>query len=140
LIRQEEFLDYLQVIENDAVELTVERAGVEHTVALPLRLAAQERRPQPSRPWVGYEIDTDLSLGIFQLDACRFNDQYQQTVRAFFEEVSRRGIRNVAVDLRRNGGGSSRVVNEFFRYLDVDCCRSCGVDPQLQKLRAIVRK
>jgi len=37
-----------------------------------------------------------------------------------FTEVKAHGIENVAVDIRNNGGGSSQVVNEFLRYLDID--------------------
>ena len=37
-----------------------------------------------------------------------------------FTEVKEKGIKNVAVDLRDNGGGDSSVANEFIRYLNVD--------------------
>lgn len=69
--------------------------------------------------FVRYDFDEDLSLGIFTLDSCRMNDEYQAAVEAFFQEVKDRGIRHLVVDLRRNSGGNSMVVGEFLRYIDV---------------------
>ena len=132
-IRREEFLDYLDIIENDAVDIRVERAGTEKTLAVRLKPAAQCQRAPPSRPWVGYQVDADLSLGIFHLDTCNPNDQYRKTVRAFFEEVSKKHIGNVAVDVRRNRGGNSQVIDEFLRYLDVDHYRHFGGDMRYSK-------
>lgn len=132
-IHREEFLDYLDVIENDAVDIRVERAGTEKTLAAQLKPAAQCRRAPPSRPWVGYQVDADLSLGVFHLDTCNPNDQYHKTVRAFFEEVSEKHIGNIAVDVRRNRGGNSRVVDAFFRYLNIDRYRHYGGDVRYSK-------
>lgn len=68
----------------------------------------------------GYTIDKENSIGIFTLNECVLNDEYKNTVRSFFDEVRENGISVVAVDLRENGGGNSLVINEFFKYLDVD--------------------
>lgn len=72
------------------------------------------------RSFVNYEIDTEKDIAILRLDQCKYNDEYVSCVRRMFEEIKDKGIGNVAVDLRYNGGGSSLVANEFIRYLDVD--------------------
>jgi hypothetical protein len=127
-VQREEFLEYLEVTENDALKIDVERAGNRVTLIAPLKPVAQCVLPQSPRPWVGYQVNADLSLGIFYLDRCDPNEQYMKTVRAFFEEVNEKQIRNIAIDVRRNGGGNSRVIDEFFRYLNIDRFRSFSCD------------
>lgn len=70
--------------------------------------------------FVRYEIDAESSLAILFLDECTYNSEYTDCVREMFEVVRDNDIKNVAVDLRYNGGGSDLVVSEFFRYLDID--------------------
>lgn len=82
---------------------------------------------ESSESFVSYEIDEEKSLAILTLEKCTFNDEYCRTLRELFTEVKERGIRNVAVDLRGNSGGSSLVANEFIRYLDVDRYRDDGM-------------
>lgn len=67
-----------------------------------------------------YYIDKESSIGIFTLNECVLNDEYKKMLKSFFGEVRENGISAVAVDLRENGGGNSLVINEFFRYLDVE--------------------
>lgn len=80
-----------------------------------------------SESFVSYEIDEEKSLAVLTLEECNFNDEYRRTLREMFTEVKERGIRNVAVDLRGNGGGNSLVANEFIRYLDVEQYRDDGM-------------
>lgn len=75
---------------------------------------------QEHTPFVYYEIDDENGIAILTLDACYYNEEYRKCLRTMFQEVKERGIQNVAVDLRNNGGGNSLVANEFFRYLDID--------------------
>lgn len=70
--------------------------------------------------FVSYEINEEKSLALLTLTSCDYNDQYIKCLRDMFTEVKAKGIRNVAVDIRGNGGGSSMVANEFIRYLDVE--------------------
>lgn len=70
--------------------------------------------------FVSYEIDEEKSLAILTLAQCNYNQTYIDCVRSMFVEVLQKDIQNVAVDLRGNGGGSSRVGNEFIKYLPVD--------------------
>jgi C-terminal processing protease CtpA/Prc len=132
-LQREEYLDYLTLIDSHAVTLCVDRGGTETTLVAPLKPADQCHISQSKRPWVGYQIDKPLSLGVFHLDTCNPNDRYKETVRTFFEEVSTNRIQNIAIDVRRNGGGNSRVVNLFLEYLNVDHYHHFGGDVRFSK-------
>lgn len=73
---------------------------------------------QSATDFVGYEIYPEQSLAVLRLDVCNNNATYKSTVNEMFTEVKERGIRNVAVDLRENGGGDSAVATTFMQYLD----------------------
>lgn len=70
--------------------------------------------------WVSYDIDETRNIGIFTLKNCVANDEYKSVVAEFFKEVNAKGIDNIAVDLRNNGGGNSAVADIFVTYLNVD--------------------
>lgn len=74
--------------------------------------------------FVRYETDMEKDLAILHLDKCNYNDEYIDCVRSMFKEIKDKHINNVVVDLRYNGGGNSMVADEFFRYLDVDSCKT----------------
>lgn len=76
-----------------------------------------------------YEFYEENSAAVFTLDKCVVTDGYKNALEEFFRQVSEKNIGKVAVDLRRNGGGNSQVINEFMRYIDVDeYCIFGGVD------------
>ena len=83
------------------------------------------------RGFVYYDIDAEHDLAILTLNSCRYNQVYKDTVKAMFDEIHEKGISNICVDLRRNGGGSSMVANEFIEYLDVDTYKSWGEELRL---------
>ena len=70
--------------------------------------------------FVRYEIDEEESFAVLTLDSCDYNQHYRDVLAVMFEEVQEKNIRNIAVDVSRNSGGSSLVVDEFIHYLDVD--------------------
>ena len=78
--------------------------------------------------FVSYELDREHQLAILSLDSCYYNKDYKACVREMFAKVKEQGIRHVAVDLRYNGGGDSRVANEFIRYLNVDTWKEGGCE------------
>ena len=75
--------------------------------------------PQASS-FVRTEIDEEKSLAVLTLDECVFNGEYISCLRDMFTQVKNKGIKNVAVDIRENGGGTDEVATEFIRYLDID--------------------
>lgn len=76
----------------------------------------------PSEPqnFVYYDIDEQKSLAVLTLSKCVYNKIYIDCVEDMFTEVKQKNIKNVAVDLRGNGGGNSLVGNEFVKYLPAE--------------------
>ena len=70
--------------------------------------------------YVYYEIDEEKSLAILTLKHCWTSDHYRDVLREMFTEINTKKIKNLAIDLRGNGGGDTYVVNELFKYLPID--------------------
>lgn len=66
-----------------------------------------------------YKIDKEKSLGIFTLNRCEMSAEYTDRLSEFFSAVRDNNIGNIAVDLRSNGGGTTEVINEFLRYINI---------------------
>lgn len=81
--------------------------------------------------FVRYEILPENDLAVFTLDSCEYNSEYKECVKNMFREIKEKGINNVCVDLRNNGGGNSLVANEFIRYLNTDTYKIWGQDWRL---------
>ncbi|MBO8162013.1 MAG: hypothetical protein H0Z24_10335, partial [Thermosipho sp. (in: Bacteria)] len=118
-IIKEPFLNYLGLIDKDHVDIVVQRNNKKITIELPLINQVKSVK-QSEKLWVSYTIDTEDSLGVFHLDKCIYDDVYKTTLENFFKEVAKNDIRNMAIDLRKNTGGDSQVINEFMRYIDID--------------------
>jgi len=84
--------------------------------------------------FVSYEIIPECDLAVLTLYSCNYNEEYKACVKAMFTEIKEKGIQNVCVDLRDNGGGNSLVANEFISYLDTDTYKSWGQDWRLGPL------
>ena len=89
---------------------------------------------EDNNEFVSYEIIPESDLAVLTLYSCNYNDEYKVCLKEMFTEVKEKGINNVCVDLRNNGGGSSLVANEFIRYLDIDTYKSWGQDWRLGPL------
>lgn len=72
------------------------------------------------KPFVSYKIYSGKSTAVLTLNECNDNDEYRSCLNAMFKEVKAKGIKNVAVDLRNNGGGNSAVADEFLHYLNIN--------------------
>lgn len=83
--------------------------------------------------FVSYQILPEYDLAVLTLDSCEYNSEYKDCVENMFREVKEKGIDNVCVDLRNNGGGNSLVADEFIHYLDTDTYRTWGQDWRLGK-------
>ncbi|SCX79317.1 Peptidase family S41 [Lachnospiraceae bacterium XPB1003] len=76
--------------------------------------------PSDNDDYVYYEIDEEKSLAILTLKRCWTSDHYRDVLREMFSEINTNKIKNLAIDLRGNGGGDTYVVNELFKYLPID--------------------
>ena len=66
-----------------------------------------------------YKIDKENSLGVFTLNRCEMSAEYTDRLSEFFSAVRDNNIGNIAVDLRSNGGGTTEVINEILRYINI---------------------
>lgn len=122
--------DVVYGYETPAGEMIMETAGPEDFVSLAVlhEVTETDFPPDPDSSWVSYEIDPERSLAVLSLDECINAPEYLNTLQEMFTQVRDLGIRNVAVDLRTNGGGDSSVATEFIRYLDVDSYEQMGLE------------
>lgn len=118
------FLMHLGLLDGDKVNVKFERAG--RVSVEPISVVADSNRERQSKFDYKYDVDIENSLGIFTMNTCDVNNNYLTCLKDFFEEVKRKDIKNIAVDLRKNTGGNSQVIDEFIRYLDVDQYRTFG--------------
>ena len=88
-------------------------------------------KDEKNEEFVHYEIDEENDLAVLTLNSCRYNALYRKTLAEMFHEIREKGIKNVAVDLRNNGGGSSLVADEFISYLDTEAYMSWSCEYRL---------
>lgn len=70
--------------------------------------------------YVYFEIDEEKSVAVLTLKSCSISKHYRDLLREMFTEINTKNIKNLAIDLRGNGGGDTYVVNELFKYLPID--------------------
>lgn len=88
--------------------------GTTKTFALTDKPLATPTRPQ--RP--NYTIRFDGGAAIFEYnDMVGGQEQFAKYLADMFAEIRRRGIENLIVDLRNNGGGSSNMGDELLKYI-----------------------
>lgn len=94
--------------------------------------------------FISYEIqDEEMTL---HLDACIFNEQYKKTLEMLAWLCKERKITTFVLDLSRNMGGNSAVIDEFISYTDTETFRryemidySAGEARQISSRRTLVR-
>ena len=109
---------------------TISRTYTQADYALLDEIEVKNNNSAPES-FVSYEIDEEKSLAVMTLTSCRANAEYIKAVKDMFTEVKAKNIQHVAVDIRGNGGGSDAVIGEFFRYLDIDEYKTCGLQWRL---------
>lgn len=92
---------------------------------------AQEENTIEQDSFVKYEIEEKERLAVLTLRSCQYNEEYKKCLQEMFLEIKEKGISNVCVDLRDNGGGNSLVADEFLHYLDVASYKGWGQDWRL---------
>lgn len=123
IIPRKDYLTLLGLDTGEGIDITYGTGSGPLTVHhsfVPLAGVAGYEADAGAAPFVWYSVDETASLGIFTLTECHNNDTYSQAVDSFFAEVAAKGIGTVAIDLRYNGGGDSRVIRTFLQYVDVD--------------------
>lgn len=121
-IQNKEYLDLYGIDTSEGVTFTfdTDEGPVDYHYDFVLYDQAKISEQEYDDKWVYYKISTDNNVGIFTLDSCNDNSEYQETLQSFFDDVDKAGVKNIIVDLRNNGGGNSYVANQFLKYVDVD--------------------
>lgn len=104
--------------QEDAVSVAYERAGEEFVKNLPY-CSYEQAYPEEAVPYSA-EYDEALSLAVFTLNEMMYTDEYFSFVSDFLDEVKDRGIQNLVLDLRNDGGGNSRCGEPFTAFLTKD--------------------
>lgn len=123
VITREDYLKFLGLDTNDGVDFTFETSKGEethHYNFVTLHKVISKPSEVQNKNHVYYEIDDENKIGILTINQCNYDDYYKKILGEFFSEVYSKGIPQIAVDLRVNGGGNSMVVNEFLSYINVD--------------------
>ncbi len=66
-----------------------------------------------------WKVKSETNQAIFKLYTCINSESYQSAVQRFFEEIARADVSNLIIDLRRNSGGDSAVIDAFLSHLPV---------------------
>ncbi len=66
-----------------------------------------------------WRIDKADNLGIITMNTCPGGKEYIKGFRDFFSAVDKNKIENITVDLRKNGGGYSGVIQQFLSFIDI---------------------
>lgn len=116
------------ILHNDSPVYSIRAAGKETAVVCSCNLEEYNGCADfiDTTDFAVYEIIGDSA--VLQLDECRFNQTYVNTLNEFFEAVRTNRVQNLVIDLSENMGGNSAVVQEFIRHLDIESFRFYGVD------------
>ena len=68
--------------------------------------------------FIYYEVEEDTAT--LHLDACIFNDLYRNTLDALADICLQRNIKVLVLDLSKNMGGNSAVIDEFIKYIYIE--------------------
>lgn len=120
LILTRAFHEYFGLADStdDTLELTaVTQAGAEKNISL--SYGTIEVTP-PARHWIGREYFPEQNAMLFWLNTCRYNDEYKDFLGELFAESEEKGVEHIIIDVRKNTGGDSKVIDEFMSYIDVE--------------------
>lgn len=71
--------------------------------------------------FISYQISGQTAY--LALDACIENEKFHYTLKTLAAECNHRKIKTLVLDLSKNMGGSSAVIDELISYIDIDSYR-----------------
>lgn len=91
-------------------------------------------------------FETDQKTVTLHLNTCIYNEAYKKTLHYLAEFCEKNRIQTFILDLSQNMGGSSAVIDEFIKYIDIDKFRryemidySSGVPKYIARRSDIVK-
>lgn len=83
-----------------------------------------DKEPQEEdNSWVSYRMDEERGVAVITITKCKYNEYYVRLLDEFFSAIKQKGIDNIVLDLRRNGGGTTATTHEFVSRLSFDRCK-----------------
>jgi hypothetical protein len=107
--------------EKEAYRVDFAANGEELTGLIPLAPYAGVSDFVPDEAFLSYEVSGDTA--ILHLHVCIFNEAYEKNLRELARLCGARGIRALVLDLSRNMGGDSSVIEPFIAYTRAACYR-----------------
>lgn len=127
LLRRRPVLDHLGLVDGDGVSFVVDREGGLLTLTAFLEADVQRRSLEDLlADRHGWHVNPEEGLAVFYLNVCIYDEVFMGDVREFFAAVKTHGIGKVALDLRGNVGGDSRVTGTFLQHLPVSRYKTYG--------------
>lgn len=142
-IRLEMFLSEILTVKGDYLAVTVSNTD-EHTKNINVNwMNVDKPKPKQSslneEAWYGYELKQPNNIGYYYLNESNVTVEYEQSVRDFFKEVAEQQLENIIIDLRKNGGGNSGVVDVFIRHIPVNTYKNFGMFTRFSEPASIQR-
>lgn len=123
VVTREDYLKFLGLDTEDGVDFTFDTSNGEETYHYEFVTSDKViNKPidEQNENFVYYNLDEENKIGILTINQCNYDDYYKKVVGEFFDWVHSKGLTQIVVDLRENGGGNSMVVNEFLSHINVN--------------------
>lgn len=127
------YLRKLNLVSNNNVTIAYERKGKPaagelklHPTGDTIYQSIKKAGDYASSRNLKWKIDKANNLAIITINTCPNGNLYVKGFRDFFNQVNKDGIKNIAVDLRKNDGGSDNVINQFLSFIDVQSYEYIG--------------
>jgi Peptidase family S41 len=112
-------LDAVGVMDNGSVVLELRNANG-HTISTSVKLSS-EHLTTTERGKYGWLLEPQY--GLFWLDTCDDTPEFRRALLQFFTATKKANLHRVAIDVRHNSGGDSRVLDALLEYLPTDTVR-----------------
>lgn len=112
-------LEAIGVLENASVMIEV-RSADGRTVSTSVKLSS-ERLNTTERGKYGWLLEPQY--GLFWLDTCDDTPEFRRALLQFLTAIKKANLNRMAIDLRNNSGGDSRVIDALLEYLPADTVR-----------------
>ena len=112
-------LEAIGVLDNTSVRLEVRKANGQ-TFSTGVKLSG-ERLTTPERGAYGWLLEPQF--GLFWLDTCDDTPEFRKALLQFFSAIKKANLGRVAIDVRNNSGGDSKVLDALLEYLPADTVR-----------------
>jgi hypothetical protein len=108
------------VNDQNRVPVRLDRDGEKYVIELEVKeveTGNNQLYEEEVEPFYSWELHPEKNYAIFNIDRSILTQDYDKEVIAFFDEAAQQGIENIVLDISRNSGGSSLVVDPFVREL-----------------------